>query len=86
MLGYILLSERLSLVGMTVEDEGGELGSDHNLIWCVVGFVEPKMVRNAPRYKWRVDGRGIIRGKLCMSLGIGSRKCQDWNLILVEWS
>ena len=44
------------------EREGAvELGSDHNLIWCVVGQQKAEKVKQEERYKckWKLDGRGL---------------------------
>ena len=43
---------------MVIEDEGEtELGSDHNLMWCVVRHEKAEKVTQEERYKWKVDGR-----------------------------
>lgn len=55
---YILFSSGLIMKSMQVEDSGdGDLGSDHNLVWCVVEYTDPKLVNNKCHYKWRVDGK-----------------------------
>ena len=46
---------------MVIENEGiVELGSDHNLIWCVVGQSKEEKVIQEERYKWKVDGRQAL--------------------------
>ena len=43
---------------MIVEDEGAvELGSDHNLIWCVIEQSKAGKVTQEERQKWKVDDR-----------------------------
>ena len=55
---YILVSKEVNVHRMIIEDEGAvELGSDHNLIWCVIGQSKAEKVIQEERYKWKVDGR-----------------------------
>ena len=58
MIDYILLSRGVRVQRMVIEDEGEtELGSDHNLMWCVVRHEKAEKVTQEERYKWKVDGR-----------------------------
>ena len=54
----ILLSRGVRVQRMVIEDEGEtELGSDHNLMWCVVRHEKAEKVTQEERYKWKVDRR-----------------------------
>ena len=54
---YVLVSREVNVHKMVIEDEGAvDLGSDHNLIWCVVGQTKAEKVIQEERYKWKVNG------------------------------
>ena len=54
---YMLVSRGLFLVEMVIEDDDNDLGSDHNLLWCVVRYGRPEVKKIIARYKWKVDGK-----------------------------
>ena len=70
---YILVSRETNVHRMITEDEGAvELGSDHNLIWCVIGQSKAEKVIQEERYKWKVDGRQECMGRVptCCTGGV----------------